>query len=151
MAIEIERKFLVADPQAAISAAESSERILQGYLSVNPDATVRVRLIGDRGRLTVKSRNRGCVRGEWEYDIPRADAAELLGLSVSAVIDKTRYRVPYGGHTWEVDIFTSPRSLALAEVEMLSADEEVILPPWLGPEVTSNPQYYNSTLSRISN
>lgn len=149
MAIEIERKFLVADPAAAIAAAASSARIVQGYLSTNPDATVRVRIRGNSARLTVKSRNVGCRRGEWEYEIPVEDARELLALSVSAIIDKTRYVVPFGGHTWEVDIFESPVCPALAEVELADADESVALPSWLGEEVTSDPRYYNSSLARL--
>lgn len=149
MATEIERKFLVADIEAAIAAAESSTRIRQGYLSVNPDATVRVRIRGNSAFLTVKSRNCGCRRGEWEYGIPLNDARELMALSISAVIDKTRYFVPFGGHTWEVDVFVSPQCRALAEVELTDACEEVMLPPWVGAEVTSDPRYYNSSIAQI--
>lgn len=148
MAVEIERKFLIADLRAAIAAATRSERIVQGYLSANPDATVRVRLKGERGYLTVKSRNSGAVRGEWEYEIPGADARELLALSQTPVIDKVRYFVSHGPLTWEVDVFSSPAGLAVAEVELPAADAELELPAWVGAEVTGDPRYYNSTISQ---
>lgn len=148
MATEIERKFLVADPAAAIAAAASSVRIIQGYLCPDQEATVRVRVWDDKGFLTVKSQNRGAVRGEWEYEIPPGDARELLALSRTPIIDKTRYIIPYAGHTWELDVFTSPRALVLAEVELADADEPLDLPPWLGREVTDNPDYYNSNIAR---
>lgn len=147
MSLEIERKFLVADVVAAIAAAESAVHIVQGYLSVNPDATVRVRICDDRAYLTVKSRNRGAVRGEWEYEVPPADARELMALSVTVPIDKTRYKVEFAGHVWEVDIFIGPRRMALAEVELTSPDEPLELPPWLGREVTGDSAYYNSTIA----
>ncbi len=148
MSIEIERKFLVADVEAAIAASRADVRIVQGYLSSNPDATVRVRIYGGRAYLTVKSRNRGAVRGEWEYEVPLADAGELLALSVTAPIDKTRYMVPYYGHVWEVDVFASPCHMALAEVELTDPSESLVLPPWLGREVTGDPAYYNSTIAQ---
>jgi len=148
MATEIERKFLVADPEAAIAAAVASSRIVQGYLSPAKEATVRVRMCGDTGYLTVKSQNRGAARGEWEYEIPAGDARELLALSRTPIIDKTRYLIPYAGHVWELDVFTSPRALVLAEVELAAEGESLDLPPWLGPEVTGNPDYYNSNIAR---
>ena len=148
MAKEIERKFLVAAPDAAIAAAESSVHIMQGYLSPAREATVRVRIYGDNGFLTVKSPNRGYTRGEWEYEIPVDDARELMELSQTPIIDKTRYLIPYEGHTWEVDFFMLPRKLVLAEVELKSEDETVRLPKWAGEEVTGNPQYYNSNLAK---
>lgn len=147
MATEIERKFLVADVAAVLTASVGARHIVQGYLSVNPDATVRVRLIDDCGCITVKSRNRGAERGEWEYAVPARDAREMLELSQSRIIDKTRHLVPFGGRTWEVDVFHSHPGLVLAEVELPAADAEVTLPPWVGEEVTCNPAYFNSTLS----
>lgn len=150
MAKEIERKFLVSDPLAAIATATSSHHIIQGYLSVNPDATVRIRLIDSEGRITVKSRNHGAERNEWEYPIPENDAKQMLSLSQSRVIDKTRYLVPYAGRTWEVDVFHSHPGLILAEVELPSIDSEVILPLWAGKEVTHDSAYFNSTLSLLT-
>lgn len=149
MGVEIERKFLVADPAAAFAAESGSERIAQGYLSPDPAATVRVRLRGDHGYLTVKSPNRGAERGEWEYEIPASDARELLELSRTPVLDKTRHLVRHAGHTWEVDEFHGALSgLVLAEVELSSPYDAVALPPWLGREVTGDPAYYNSSLAR---
>lgn len=147
MAIEIERKFLVADVEAALAAAVSSSEIAQGYLSPAPEATVRVRVRGERGYLTVKSKNRGIERNEWEYEIPADDARQMLRLSQTAVISKVRYLVPFGGLTWEVDVFSNPAGLVLAEVELPSAGCDVLLPPWLGREVSGDPAYFNSNLS----
>lgn len=148
MAIEIERKFLVADPAAAFAAANAAERIAQGYLSADAAATVRVRLRGNRGYLTVKSPNRGAERGEWEYEIPAADASQLLELSRTPVIDKTRWLVSAGGRVWEVDEFHgSLQGLVLAEVELAAAGDAVELPAWVGREVTGDARYYNSTLA----
>lgn len=147
MAIEIERKFLVADLDAALAGAVACERIAQGYLSADPEATVRVRIRGERGFLTVKSRNRGAERGEWEYEIPESDARELLGLSQTPIIDKVRHRVPFGGLVWEVDVFSRPAGLVLAEVELPRADVSVCLPPWVGADVTSDARYFNSNLA----
>lgn len=147
MAVEIERKFLVADLEAALAGAVSKSEIAQGYLSPNPEATVRVRVRGERGYLTVKSKNRGIERNEWEYEIPVEDARQMLSLAQSAVVSKVRYLVPFGGLTWEVDVFSNPAGLVLAEVELPSADCEVQLPPWLGAEVSGNPAYFNSTLA----
>ncbi len=148
MAKEIERKFLVADVDAVRSAAYESVRIRQGYLSADPQRTVRVRVRGDKGFLTVKGINHGVERMEWEYGIPVADALEMLEICTGRIIDKTRHLVRFEGHTWEVDEFHRPVEMWLAEVEMSTADEVVILPPWVGQEVTGNPEYYNSSLSR---
>lgn len=136
----------MADLNAAINAAVASTEIAQGYLSRNPEATVRVRVRDNRGFLTVKSKNHGLERGEWEYEIPAADARELLKLCQSPVLNKTRHIVPFEGYTWEVDVFSNPEIPPMAEVELPSADARPALPPWLGREVTGNPAYYNSNL-----
>lgn len=146
MGKEIERKFLVADFEAVKDAARESVRISQGYLSVAPERTVRVRLFGDKGFLTVKGVTHGASRAEYEYEIPAADAREMLGLCVGKIIDKTRYFVDFEGQTWEVDEFHSPRALLLAEAELRSESEGLVLPPWVGREVTGMPEYYNSSL-----
>ena len=148
MGKEIERKFLVTDSDAVKTLARDSVRISQGYLSVDPERTVRVRLRGNQGFLTIKGITRGASRAEYEYEIPAADACELLGLCVGEIIDKTRYLVDFDGHTWEVDEFHSPRSLWVAEAELQSESEELILPPWVGREVTGNPDYYNSSIAK---
>ncbi len=147
MATEIERKFIVDNTEFK-AMAESSTRITQGYLSALIDATVRVRTRGDRGYLTVKGRNQGAVRSEWEYEIPVDDARQMLKLSQTPLLDKTRYIVPFGGHRWEIDEFHGALAgLILAEVELPAADTEVELPPFVGTEVTHDPRYYNSTLA----
>ncbi|MDE7407989.1 MAG: CYTH domain-containing protein [Muribaculaceae bacterium] len=148
MAKEIERKFLVAD-MSFRDMARASERIVQGYLSLRPEATVRVRLRGNSGFLTVKGPNHGAVRDEWEYAIPATDAMQMLQrLQCGGVIDKTRYLVDYAGHTWEVDEFHGALApLVLAEVELTDASEVVEIPPFIAEEVTGDVRYYNSTLA----
>lgn len=148
MAKEIERKFLVKD-LTFIQAATSSRHIRQTYLSANPDATVRLRIADDSAFITVKGRNSGAVRDEWEYPVPVSDAEEMAErLCGGFSIDKTRYIVDFEGWRWEVDLFHGRHEgLILAEVEMPSADSNPPLPPFLGKEVTGDPRYYNSTLS----
>ena len=146
MGKEIERKFLVANPAVVRASARTAVRIRQAYLSVDPERTVRVRLRDERGFLTVKGLNRGAERPEWEFEIPGTDAVEMLAICTGKVIDKTRYLVDFAGHTWEVDEFHSPRALWLAEAELRSAAEKLILPDWVGEEVTGNADYYNSNL-----
>lgn len=145
MALEIERKFLVTGDQY-LALAISKKEIAQGYLSKNIDATIRVRIAGSQAWLTVKSRNEGVVRHEWEYVVPLDDAREMLALC-SAPVEKTRYIVPYAGKVWEVDVFHGTRSgLVVAEVELPSEDDRLELPPFVGEEVTGDPAYYNSNL-----
>lgn len=147
MGKEIERKFLVAD-DSYLSMAGSSRHIMQAYLSTNPDATVRLRVLDDEAFITVKSRNKGCERGEWEYRVPSADVAEMLeACKIDQVIDKTRHYVDYHGNCWEVDQFHGRLDgLVLAEIELPSADCHFDIPPFAGREVTGDPRYYNSNL-----
>ncbi len=147
MAQEIERKFLVKGDYKA--AASGNERIAQGYLSSVPGRTVRVRVKGDKGFITIKgSPAPGRIgRFEWEKEIPVDEAFMLLKLCGSAIIDKTRYLVPAGKHTYEVDEFYGENEgLVVAEIELGAEDEEFIRPQWLGEEVTGDPRYYNSAL-----
>lgn len=148
MAKEIERKFLVTDDSYRDMSARSVE-VMQGYLSTRKEATVRVRIWGDCGYLTVKGANAGAVRDEWEYAVPVADAREMLErLASGTVIAKTRHIVEYGGRTWEVDEFHGSLSgLVVAEVELPSESAAVELPPFVGQEVTGDPRYYNSNLA----
>lgn len=147
MAKEIERKFLVTDSSYR-DMASAERHIVQGYLSRDPRATVRVRIADGRAWLTVKGRNDGAVRDEWEYEIPVSDARDMLGrCAAGRVIEKTRYIVDYGGRSWEVDEFGGELSgLTVAEIELDSADEQPELPPFVGDEVTGDPRYYNSAL-----
>lgn len=150
MGKEIERKFLVSS-DAYRRLATDSHRIRQGYLSVNPDATVRVRILDDRAFLTVKSRNRGAVRGEWEYEIPLSDGEEMLGLcTAGAILEKVRYIVPATTLPlrWEVDEFGGAKAgLVVAEIELPDADTAFEIPDFIGREVTGDASYYNSSLA----
>lgn len=147
MAKEIERKFLVKDRSFVDMATEAVD-IEQGYLSRRVDATVRVRIYGNCGKLTVKGANCGAVRNEWEYDIPVADASEMLrNCAEGSVLRKTRYIVPFGGFVWEVDFFHgNHEGLAVAEIELPDENASFPLPPFVGKEVTGDPAYYNSNL-----
>lgn len=147
MGLEIERKFLLSSD--AWLKGVTGSRMAQGYLSVDPDRTVRVRLAGEEAWITIKGRGEGIARSEFEYSIPSGDAAELLKLAVGSVVDKTRYRVEASGHLWEIDVFHGDNEgLVVAEVELDSTDEEVVLPKWVGEEVSDQRRYFNSSLSR---
>jgi len=148
MGMEIERKFLLRDDTWR-EEADPGTVFRQGYLGSDPERTVRVRLAGERAWLTIKGASHGARRAEFEYAIPVDDAQQLLGLCLPTVIDKTRYRVTDAGHTWEVDVFAGANApLVLAEVELTHDDEAVHLPAWIGDEVTGDPRYQNSQLSR---
>ena len=150
MALEIERKYLVVN-DTFLKLAVSSTELVQGYLSNEPDRTVRVRVRDKYGFITVKGRNKGAVRCEWEYEIPVGDALHMLELPGTQSLSKTRYIVPWEGKTWEVDVFHGRHEgLILAEIELESPDEPFSLPPFIGEEVTDDPQYYNSVLAAKS-
>lgn len=149
MAQEIERKFLVKGDFKRESFQDT--RITQGYLSSVPERTVRVRVKGSKGFLTIKGigDTSGVSRYEWEREIPVAEARELLQICEPGVIDKTRYLVKQGGHTYEVDEFYGDNDgLVVAEVELASADEAFEKPEWLGEEVTGDVRYYNAMLMK---
>ncbi|MBR5103325.1 MAG: CYTH domain-containing protein [Bacteroidales bacterium] len=146
---EIERKFLVGGDFKPF--ARKAIRITQGYLCSVPERTVRVRIKGDRGFITIKGIGSasGASRYEWEKEIPVAEALELLHICEPGVIDKTRYLVEVGEHTYEVDEFYGDNEgLTLAEVELTSEDEVFEKPEWLGKEVTGDVKYYNSMLMK---
>lgn len=146
MAAEIERKFLVTGD--AWLAGSEGIRISQGYLSQDPERTVRVRSAGAQAWLTIKGRNEGITRAEFEYEIPPADASELLALCLPSVIDKTRHRIFHAGHLWEVDVFHGENAgLVVAEVELADEADTPELPPWIGAEVSADPRYFNSCLA----
>lgn len=146
MAAEIERKFLVKEgwqPQ------HEGMRIAQGYLSSVPERTVRVRIKGNQGYLTVKGRNEGIQRLEFEYEIPREDAEALLRLCERPLIEKTRYLEQVGGFTWEIDVFAGDNAgLCVAEIELPAVDTPFEIPTWVGQEVSGEARYYNSSLIR---
>ncbi len=148
MAKEIERKFLVRSDGWRVGA-ETKSVLRQGYIASMEDRSVRVRII-DRtsARLTTKIGRSSMTRDEFEYEIPVADAEELLDAAIGIVIEKTRYRVPYEGYTWEVDVFAGRhRGLVIAEVEMKTESDKPALPAWLGREVTGDFRYSNQALA----
>ena len=146
MAQEIERKYRVVNDDWRQAA--TGTRYRQGYLMNQQQATVRVRIAGDRAFLTLKGATTGITRLEFEYEIPVGDADTLLTeLCQAPLIEKTRYRIPIGNHTWEVDEFWGDNAgLIVAEVELKSADEPIELPAWVGQEVSNDPRYYNANL-----
>jgi len=154
MGIEIERKFVVvADGWRA--AASRRQRMAQGYLNDaasvqagTQNASVRVRIAGDKAMLNLKSREMGAARQEFDYAIPLADAEALLALCVGGVIDKTRHYVTVGAHVWEVDEFHGDNAgLVVAEIELGRVDEVFEKPSWAGAEVTDEVRYYNLALA----
>ncbi len=147
MAKEIERRFLVRSRKW--SDLGDGLAIRQGYLSASKHNSVRVRTYGDRAFVTMKGATSGITRDEFEYEIPLADANEIMGkLCEHPPVEKTRYRIVFKGHTWEVDEFGGAnRGLTLAEVELKEPKEQVELPDWIDREVSDDPRYYSSNLS----
>jgi CYTH domain-containing protein len=145
MGREIERKFLVEG-----DAWRRGEGVVyrQGYLNTDKHRTVRVRVVGDEGYLTIKGITQGATRREYEYAIPVADATEMLDeLCEGPIIEKRRYRIPRGQLVWEVDeFFGDNQGLVVAEVELESEDQPLDKPSWLGKEVTEDSRYYNANL-----
>ncbi len=145
MAVEIERKFLVSGDAWRQGAAL---RIAQGYLNRDKQRTVRVRIAGEQAFLTIKGLSTGATRAEFEYAIPTADAEQLLALCEGPLVQKTRHTLVHGGCTWEVDEFEGDNAgLVVAEIELTSEDQPFDRPPWLGPEVTHDARYFNSSLA----
>lgn len=146
MGIEIERKFLVRDRSWKALAPGVLYR--QGYLSRASGRTVRVRLAGDRGYLTIKGKSQGFSRAEFEYEVPAEEAKQMLELCDGGLVEKTRHHIPFGGFVWEVDEFLGDNAgLVVAEIELPAEDTAFPLPPWVGEEVTADPRYANSKLS----
>ncbi len=149
MAQEIERKFLLKNNDWK-KEVERSYAIRQGYLSLDPKRTVRIRIKDRKGIITIKGKTQGISRAEYEYEIPIQDAKELIELCHSPIIHKIRYIVPYKNLGWEIDIFQDEnQGLVLAEVELESEEQEVFLPPWIGEEVTDDMKYYNANLINL--
>ncbi len=149
MPYEIERKFLVAGDYKELAA--SSSEVAQGYICAGGGGTVRVRIRSGRGYLTIKgpSADGGVSRYEWEKELPLAEARELMRLCVPGGIEKTRWLVPWGGHTFEVDEFHGlNEGLVVAEVELRDAGEAFARAPFLGREVTGDVRFYNTSLGQ---
>lgn len=148
MPTEIERKFLVkGDRWRSLGAGKP---YCQGYITANPDRSVRVRIAGNEGFLTIKGRTIGSTRSEYEYAIPVDHAREMLQtLCVPPLIQKTRYRVEWEGLLWEIDEFEAEnQGLIMAEVELADANQTIVFPDWISEEVTHDPRYYNSNLAK---
>lgn len=147
MATETERKFLVRGEFR--NNAVSELKIIQAYLSVDPMKTIRIRISDNEAFLTIKSpRRKGLLaRNEWEFPIPVSDAQGMMEICLPGRVVKTRYIVPWGKHTYEVDVFHDKNEgLVIAEIELESENEDFDRPEWLGEEVTGDPGYYNSGL-----
>ena len=146
--IEIERKFLVHN-DAYKKEATSIEKIVQGFLNTHPERTVRVRAKDNKGYLTVKGKSNatGTTRFEWEREIDVEEAELLLKLCEQPILKKTRYKISYGNHIFEVDEFYGDnQGLVIAEVELQNEQEPFDEPDWLGEEVTGDVRYYNARL-----
>ncbi len=149
MGLEIERKFLIKN-ETWKSLAHKITEIKQGYLSTVPERTVRIRIKDEQGVLTIKGKNKGMTRLEFEYSIPYAEAIDLLALCEQPIIAKKRYLIQVEELLWEVDIFEGAnQGLEVAEVELTSEDQKITWPAWIGKEVTEDPKYYNSSLIKF--
>lgn len=148
--VEIERKFLVTS-DAYKTQARTRQHIAQGYLCTHPERTVRVRIKGESGFVTIKGKGNesGTTRLEWETEIPLLEARPLLAICEPGAIEKVRYEIECGKHVFEVDEFSGDNAgLVIAELELTSEDETFEKPEWLGLEVTSDHRYYNAYLSK---
>ena len=146
MNVEIEHKYTVVDASYRQMSSRSIHTS-QGYLSRCPDTTIRIRIADNVGMITIKTRNQGDSRREYEYPIPVDDARQLLAMCPPPIIDKVRDIVEFHGHCWEVDEFSSPRQgLVVADIELPDSQTPSDLPPFVGENVTGNPDYYNSNL-----
>ena len=148
--VEIERKFLVTSEDFK-EEAFAKHQIAQGYLNSNPERTVRIRIKGESGFLTIKGKNNdsGTTRFEWETEIALMEAKPLLDLCEKGILLKTRYEIQVGKHVYEVDVFHGENEgLIIAEIELSSEQEVFEKPNWLGKEVTGDNRYYNSYISQ---
>ncbi|MCW9078992.1 MAG: CYTH domain-containing protein [Gammaproteobacteria bacterium] len=150
MGTEIERKFLLKSDAWRNEVTEST-RLVQGYLLRGDKSAVRVRIKDDVAELNIKHTQDGISRLEYEYEIPLADAREILDeVAQKPLIDKTRHHVVHDGHLWEIDEFYGENAgLVVAEIELARADEPFEKPAWLGQEVSLDQRYYNSNLSKL--
>ncbi len=148
MALEIERKFLVDHTKWSELPKPEGKAYRQGYLNDEPEKTVRVRIAGDKGYITIKGPTVNTVRKEFEFEIPAVDAKEILELFSPRQVEKTRYRILFNQKIWEVDVFGGENEgLVMAEIELSYAGENVAIPSWISKEVTDDSRYYNSYLA----
>lgn len=148
MPLEIERKFLVHQSKWQQVPKPAGELFRQGYLLTDPTKTIRVRQTAEKGFLTIKGVSVGAARKEFEYEIPFAEAKELLDDFSVAELSKIRYTILLEDKVWEIDVFLGQNEgLIIAEIELESEDETVVLPDWIAREVTGEERYYNSNLT----
>ncbi len=146
MGLEIERKFLLKNDNWKIEGLESVF-MQQGYLNSYKERTVRVRIAGDLGFLTIKGKTIGLTRKEFEYSIPLIDAQSLMQMCEQPTIEKTRFIKKDRGNVWEIDVFYGENEgLVLAEIELENENQTIDLPTWVGKEVSSDPKYFNASL-----
>jgi len=146
MGIEIERKFLLKSDDWK-QESDQGTSIKQGYLNSAIERTVRIRVTGEKGILTIKGKNVNTSRPEYEYEIPYNEAVELLALCEKPFIEKTRYKVQVNGNVWEIDEFEGEnKGLVVAEIELENEDQKFVIPNWIGKEVSDDVRYYNSSL-----
>lgn len=146
--IEIERKYLVKNLDFVKYGVP--HRIKQGYISTEEGRVVRIRIKDQKGYLTLKSAAQGFARHEFEYEIPVADAEQMLdAMCHKPIIDKTRFDLLHKGKKWEIDVFNGENEgLIIAEIELQSKDEEFKIPPFIDREVTDDPRYYNAYIAQ---
>ncbi len=149
MGVEIERKFLITNNDWKPLVINSFS-IKQGYLSLAPERTVRVRTKNNKAYLTIKGKNKGITRAEFEYEIPIIEAEQLLLLCEGTIIEKVRHEVVYEHKIWEIDVFKGDnQGLIIAELELINEEETFKIPDWLGKEVSTEAKYYNSSLATL--
>ena len=145
---EIERKYLLKPGNTWQPVVDGIE-IRQGYLTVDSERSVRVRIAGEKAFLTIKGKITGISRPEMEYEIPVSDAEILLGMCINSIIEKIRYKIRLNSHIWEVDVFKGENTgLIIAEIELENESQQFEIPDWIGEEVTSDRRFYNSYLSQ---
>lgn len=150
MGLEIERKFLVNHAKWAVTEKPKGEFYRQGYMLTDPNKTIRVRATDTKGFLTIKGKSEGATRAEFEYEIPKEEAIQLLDIFAVSDLIKYRYKVVFAEKLWEVDVFLGENEgLIVAEIELSSEDETFDLPDWVAEEVTGEKKYYNSNLSTL--
>lgn len=150
MGLEIERKFLVNHGKWAAVEKPNAEFYRQGYLLTDPNKTIRVRATDTKGFMTIKGKSEGATRAEFEYEIPKEEAIQLLDMFAVSDLTKYRYKILFAEKLWEVDVFLGENEgLIVAEIELESEEEKFDLPDWAAEEVTGEKKYYNSNLSTL--
>jgi len=150
MGREVERKFLVDDVKWNLLVKPAGKQLRQGYILTDPEKTIRVRQAENKGYLTIKGKNIGATRLEYEYEIPVEEAKELLAQFAVSELSKIRYEISFAGKTWEVDEFSGDNAgLIVAEIELDDENEAFEIPDWVTKEVTTEEKYYNSNLTLV--